>query len=187
MGLVNYRTITKLSDDLAITLSVAKAHCFVDEDDDSQDTYIGNLILTAQSMIEKNLLVPFSFFTKEFEAIYTTAPLGLKKLLLPKEPFKELKSIKFFDGFNWRILDLTHCEIERGDAYTNLLIRMPYALKIQVNFTAGKDSDSDIALELKQAVAMLTGALFEHRIAVNDKNLYENSIYKSITDNLKRF
>lgn len=186
MGLINVQTLSKSEDTkLAISLENGKAHCFIDEDDNTQDAQITDLILTAQSIIENDPSVPYCFFLKEFSAIYEQ---DRERLLLPKSPLFGVEKVEEFSANTWIEVDKQSYFIEFGDDYSYVV--MPYyngvKKKLKITFKAGNSNANEIRRDCKQAVAYLLAHLYEYRGASTSLNIYDNPVYKAIISRLKR-
>lgn len=185
MGLKNIRTLSKGSNNLAITVKQGKAHCFIDEDDNTQDEFIAQLISTAQSIIENDPLVPYCFFSKKFEAIFEQEK---SRILLPKSPVSAVEKVEEFDGKEWFDVDASTYTVELGDDFGYVIL--PYCKgqkrKLKITFEAGNASSDEIRQDIKQAVAYLLAHLYEYRGASTSLNIYDNPVYKAIISRLRR-
>lgn len=187
MGLINIQTLSKSEDtQLAISLENGKAHCFIDEDDNTQDAQITDLILTAQSIIENDPSVPYCFFLKEFSALYEQ---DRERLLLPKNPLFGVQKVEELTQFNvWAEVDKSNYVVEFGDDYSYVVLPYTNGLnrKLKITFKAGNQNATEIRRDCKQAVAYLLAHLYEYRGASTSLNIYDNPVYKAIISRLKR-
>lgn len=187
MGLLNIRTLDKLdSSKLSISLDEAKAQCFIAPEDTTQDDYLQTLILRAQDIVEGTPAVPYSFFKKQFEAILEQEK---PRILIPKHPLVEVSKIEQRNGNDWDLIDADQYSVELGDELDFVVLK-DYArgLKrvLKITFSAGYDSEDDIPLRLKQALAALVSHLFEYRGTTTTQALNDVAVIKSIFNNIKR-
>jgi len=185
MGLSSLKNITK-KNGLAITLSEAKAQCYVVESDNSQDAFITALIKAAQVIIEESPNVPFCFFENTFEAIYDSDSF---RFLLPKFPLKSITKVEIYNGTEWQDTEDYYEEI--GDdiafVYIPIFYRNETTRKVKITFVAGELDATNIRFDAKQLVALNVANLFDNRNAIDTKTLSENPLgYSSILNNFKR-
>lgn len=185
MGLLNLKTLSK-SEGLAITLEQAKAHCFIVPEDDSQDEYLTDTILAAQSLIENDSAVPYVFFKNQVEAVFFT---DLRRILLPKSPAKSVESVKEWTGEEWIDFDSSEYCTEFGDDFDFVILksaRRGLFRKLKITFTAGADSADEIRPDVKRAVASLVAYMFDNRAAMSSTQVYKSDIYSKVVGGLKR-
>jgi uncharacterized phiE125 gp8 family phage protein len=181
MALLNVKTISREDSELAITLSQAKAHCFIAEDDTTQDSILSNLILTAQSILENDVSVPYCFSPSQFVATYS---FDRQRILLPKSPVVSIEKIEKRNGTEWQTIPSSEYELEQGDELDFVVIRNAYNQQnIRITFTAGAET---IRKDLQIAVAQLVAHLYEYRGISTAQETYNNPVYKLITSGMKR-
>lgn len=187
MGLINFRTASRGNPQgLSITLEQAKAHCFIVPEDKTHDETLTRLILTAQDLLERDATIPYCFFKTQFEAVYT---LDRGRLLLPKSPLKSVEKVETAMPMGeWAETD--NYKVEFGDKFE--YVELPYSrgqnedMRARVLFTAGEESEDNIYISVKEAVANLVAEMFDNRGAATDKQMYESPIYRAITSNIRR-
>lgn len=185
MSLINLRTVSNPNaSELAITLAEAKAHCYIVPEDYSQDEYLTNCIQTAQSVLENDKTLAVAIFSASYEATFYT---DRARVLLPKSPAKSIQSIESWNGETWEAI--ANFTAEFGNDYDFVVLkdaRRGFLRRLKIEFTAGATTASEVRLDVKRAVACLTAQLFEFRSAINTQQVYDNQIYKRITDGLRR-
>ena len=184
MALLNFKTISrKNADKLAITLEQAKAHCFLVEDDHTQDAILTDFILTAQSILENDNAMPYCFSQGTYSATFS---IEKDRVLLPKCPVISIDKIEEKTGNDFKEISLDEATLEQGDNYDFAVLKnytRGQDRTLRITFTAGNDN---VRLDLKQAVAQLVAHLYEYRGMTTTQQLYDNSVYKLIIGRLKR-
>lgn len=185
MALLNLKTISrKNADKLAITLEQAKAHCFLVEDDHTQDTILTDFILTAQSILENDNAMPYCFSQGTYSATFS---IEKDRVLLPKSPVVSIVKIEQINGNTTEELSAENYTLEQGDNYDFVVLKdfvRGQDRQIKITFVAG---DDNVRLDLKQAVAQLVAHLYEYRGMATTQQLHDNPVYKLIVGRLKRF
>ena len=183
MALLNIKTLSKDESKLAITIEQAKAHCFIVEDDTTQDSILADFISTAQSILEGDSNMPYCFYQQEYLATFIA---DKERVLLPKSPVVSISKVEVENGIEWTTLDNSQYDFEQGDDFDFVVLKSykrGNEQKIRITFTAGNDT---IRKDVQIAVAQLVAHLYEYRGMTTTQQVYDNSIYKHIVGRLKR-
>lgn len=185
MGLSTIKNLSKNSG-LAVSLSEAKAQCYIVENDPTNDALLTSLIKSAQVIIEESPSVPFVFFKNTFEAIFDAKGSLIR---LPKMPVKSVDSVELYNGTDWT--ETSDYTAELGD--TMAFVIMPSlkgkdTTKVKIIFTAGESDAENIRYDAKQLVLLNVANLFDNRNAIDTKALSENPLgYSAILKNFQYY
>jgi uncharacterized phiE125 gp8 family phage protein len=156
-----------------ITLEEAKDHLRVDITDD--DTYIESLIKVARRSCEH--ISNHKFITQTWDVWLDGFP-GSATLELPKSltPLQSVTHIKYWDkDQNEATYSSNNYEVDtnsepgkivlkRASSWPSDVLRVVNGVEIQVN--VGYGDDADVPWEIRQAILLLIGHLYENRETV---------------------
>jgi len=165
-----------------ITLTEAKAHLRIDHTDD--DTYITSLIKAARSSAEA--YTQTSFFTQTW---IKSIPFFMDIIALPRGEVKSITSVKFFDQDN------AQQTVDNADYFLTSpsVVSQVQAIEsgwpssifarldsVQITYVTGNDDVADIPSDIKQAILMSLGHLYENRQDVIISRLFDRVLFTSV-------
>ena len=157
------RTISPASE--PVTLTEAKAHLRIDHTDD--DTYITALISAARGSAEE--YTQSSFFTQTW---VKSKWFFSEMIALPRGPVASITSVKYYDQSNTlQTLDAANYFLTSPDitSYLQEIVSgWPSSLydradAVQIEYVTGFASVNDIPQDIKHAILMIVGHLYENR------------------------
>jgi uncharacterized phiE125 gp8 family phage protein len=166
--------------DEPVSLGEAKNHLRVDITDD--DAYIESLITVARRSCE--YIANKKFITQTWNLLLDGFP-GSTKLELPKslDPLESVTHIKYYDvddqpttydAANY-VIDIysqpARIVLKSGSSWPGDILRVANGVEVQV--VVGFGDDADVPMEVKQAMLLVVGHLYENREQVTDAKLVE--------------
>lgn len=159
-----------------VSRTEAKAHLRVDTSDD--DTYIDTLITVARRRVEADSL--HALLTQTLELRLSGFPSG-NAIELPAPPLQSVTSVKYTDADE--AVTTVATSVYAADTYSTpgrvvlkagqswpVFTPSP-ANPVTIRYVAGWTSAGAVPADLRQAVLLLVGHLYEHREPVNIGNI----------------
>lgn len=170
--------IISKSTTLPVTLSDAKAQCRVDFTSD--DTYITNLIIRAQDLLERETGVDLSTTVWQWSGHYNSLVDGV--LTLERRPLQSVTGINYYDGSNTlQAWDSSNYYVTTGcrtfaQITPYIIWCIVYYLRpdpIQVNYTSGYTTTPPVAAA---AILLQVAEWYEQRTTETEARLNKQLI-----------
>ena len=183
----------------AVSTTECKTHLRIDSSFSDDDTYIGNLITTAQNLVEQYTnrsitnqtlslyldTLPFHSDIKYPEGIYTAPDLDYNSnfIVLPNPPVSSVSAVYYYDSDDTQstfaasnyyvdiISEQARVVLKNGKSWpTATALRNANAF--QVTYVAGYGSSaSDVPENIKQSIKFLVAQMYENREIVTSMNV----------------
>lgn len=163
-----------------VTLSEAKAHLRVTSS--AEDALIGGLVSAAVQHLDGEGVLGRAMITQTWATYASNTPGVIR---LPMTPFQSLTSVEYYDSdnslqaatlsdFEARIFrDFATIHPVRGAAWPTAYPRYD---AFKITYVVGWGDAADVPQTLKQAILLLVGHWYEHRMAVTDDRLMETPV-----------
>lgn len=165
--MANYRQITQPSTE---PLSYSDVKAYLRLNDDSEQTFVTSLIVTARKLVEGRIWRPLISQTWAFQLDYNEIDMVVKNI--NKQPLISVDSVQYYDANN--TLQTLSASSYESDIYSSpprfKLKTIPVVYDrmntLQVNFTCGYSSAANVPEPIKQAMYFIIGHHYENRMDV---------------------
>ena len=162
--MANYRQITQPSTE---PLSYSDVKAYLRLNDDSEQTFVTSLIVTARKLVEGRIWRPLISQTWAFQLDYDEIDMVVKNI--NKQPLISVDSVQYYDANN--ALQTLSAASYEADIYSSpprfKLKTIPVVYDrmncLQVNFTCGYSSAANVPEPIKQAMYFIIGHHYENR------------------------
>ncbi len=151
-----------------VSLSTAKQHLRIAEDQTDDDTYILALLATGRRIIERRLGI--SLVATEYRATWSYAP---GSILIPNPPLLTGGSYSFEITADGTVVDPETYTLDTDSRPANVVFDAIPGGVIAVTYWAGVAPGGIVAPQLKSALLLYVGHLFAHREAVSQDGASE--------------
>ena len=151
-----------------VSLSTAKQHLRIAEDQTEDDTYILTLLATGRRIIERRLGI--SLVATEYRATWSYAP---GSILIPNPPLLTGGAYSFEITGDGTVVDPETYTLDTDSRPATVVFDAIPSGVIVVSYWAGVAPGGIVAPQLKSALLLYVGHLFAHREAVSEDGASE--------------